>query len=148
MHLCDCVCVCVVYLLSVYFPPPEVINAQAKVLGEHAVLFNQLNPRVIPIATETEGGEKCHFTMCMLTDTQHSLMYLRPILASVDQLDVYIIDTMSGHFVSHSGIYHWQHIYPVYMILSRNQLLFFAIVFYIAISYYHFVFLFFIIVII
>jgi outer membrane protein assembly factor BamB len=62
----------------------EVVNAQAKVSGEHAVLFKYLNPHVIAIATETEGREKCQFEMCILTDKQHSqCKHLYPILVSV-----------------------------------------------------------------
>ena len=51
------------------------VNAQAKVSGEHVVLFKYLNPHVIAMAAETEGGEECQFELCMLTctDTQHSL---------------------------------------------------------------------------
>ena len=57
--VCSCVCVCVcartcvcVCLLSLYFLSPEVVNAQAKVSGEHGVFF-------ITIATEAEIREKC-----------------------------------------------------------------------------------------
>ena len=65
---CVCVCVC---SLSPYFLSPEVIDVQVKISGEHAVLFKNLNPHFIAIATQTEGGEKCHFGMhdIILTDT-------------------------------------------------------------------------------
>ena len=54
VSVCVCVCVC---LLSLYFLSTEVVNAQAKVSGEHAVFF-------IAIATEVEIRETCKFVMC------------------------------------------------------------------------------------
>ena len=95
------------------------VDAQTKISGECAVLFKYLHPYVIAIATETDGREKCQFKMCMLTDTQHSsVLHSHPTLASID---IYIIDTVSGHFVSH--IYHRQYKSPVYRVLSENWLL-------------------------
>ena len=104
-------------LLSVCFLPPEMINVLAKV-SEHSVLFNYLNFHVIAIATEREGRDKCQFEVCISqAHNTFKCMYSYPILALVD---VYIIDIVSGHFVSHTGIYHWQHKFLVYMILSWN----------------------------
>ena len=77
--VCVCVCVCVcmcVHLLSSCFFSPEVVNAQAKLSGDHVVLIKYLNPHVIAITTETEGGKKCQFEMCILTDTQHSSIHV------------------------------------------------------------------------
>ena len=54
-----CVCVCV-RLLSLYLLSPEVVNAQAKVSGKHAVFF-------IAIAIEAKIREKCKFVMCTFT---------------------------------------------------------------------------------
>ena len=51
------------------FLSPGVASVQVKKSKEHAVLFKKLNPHVIAIVTETEGGEKCHFEMCILSDT-------------------------------------------------------------------------------
>ena len=70
------------------------------------MLFKYLNPHVATIATETNGREKCQFEMCMRTDTQHSSMYVLISFFSITYL--YIIDIVSGHFVSH--IYHRQYI--------------------------------------
>ena len=55
--MCVCVRAC---LLSLYFLCPEVVNAQAKVSGEHAVFL-------ISIATESEIREKFKFVMCTFT---------------------------------------------------------------------------------
>ena len=78
MHVCVCVRACV-FSLSPYFLSSEVVNVQVKISGEHAVLFKNLNPHFIAIATETEGGEKCHFdrhnNSIILTDTTFFNVY-------------------------------------------------------------------------
>ena len=61
VHVCVCVCVCVCVRVCVCVCCTFQIY---------------LNPDVIAIVIETEGGEKCQFEMCMLTDTQHSLMHV------------------------------------------------------------------------
>ena len=84
-----CVCACMracVFTGCIYFLPPEVINVQAKVSGDHEIAFQLFESSCHCQITETEGEEKCHFKTCMLTDTQHSSMYPCPISASVDQL--------------------------------------------------------------
>ena len=57
---------------------PETINAQAKVSGDHTVLFKYLNPHLIAVATESEipgKGEisaqlSCHY-MCLPVTVCH-----------------------------------------------------------------------------
>ena len=81
-----CVCACVrvccvggwvyVCLLSPYSHSPEVVNAQAKVSGEHMFVFQIFESSCHCHINRIEGGKKCQFEVCMLTDTQHSSMYI------------------------------------------------------------------------
>ena len=130
--MCVCVCVCVCWVCCVcttstddvtecFLHSPEVVNAQAKVSGEHAILFKYLNPHLIAIATESENSERCKqncSTYCVTIYLSFEHVYFCHISASID---IYTIDVVSGHFVSH--IYHRQHRSPVHMVLSENWLL-------------------------